>query len=38
MKKAIRYLAQTALFLAALYAVLWLAEAIGDLLCVLIPW
>lgn len=38
MKKVIRYLAQTALLLAALYAVLWIAEALGDLLCTLIPW
>lgn len=38
MKKLLQVTAQTALFAALLYAVLWLAEAIGDLLCALIPW
>lgn len=38
MKKLIQFLAKTALLLAALYAVLWIAEALGDLLCALIPW
>ena len=38
MKKVIQFLAKTALLLAALYAVLWIAEALGDLLCALIPW
>lgn len=38
MKKAIQFLVKSALFLAALYAVLWLAEALGDLLCALIPY
>lgn len=38
MKKAIRFIAQSAVLLAMIYAVLWLAEALGELLCALIPW
>jgi hypothetical protein len=38
MRKLIQFTVQAALLMAALYAVLWLAEALGDLLCTLIPW
>lgn len=38
MKKLLQVTAQAALLAALLYSVLWLAEAIGDLLCALIPW
>lgn len=38
MKKLIQFLAKTALLLAALYAVLWLAEALADLAIAVFPW
>ena len=38
MKKAIQFLVKSALFLAALYAVLWLAEALADLAIAVFPW
>ena len=38
MKKLLQLTAQAALLLALGYAVLWLAQAIGDLLITVFPW
>lgn len=36
--KIIQYTAQTILLLGMIYAVLWIAEALGNLLITLFPW
>lgn len=38
MSKAIQYTVRAALLMATLYAILWLAEALGDLAITLMPW
>ena len=38
MRKIIQFTVRAALLMAALYAVLWLAEALGDLAITLMPW
>lgn len=38
MFKLTQFLVRGALLMAALYAILWLAEALGDLAVTLFPW
>ena len=38
MTKAIQFLVKGALFLGALYAVLWIAEALGNLFITIFPY